>query len=241
MGAKMRVGVSCIIPAWNEAARLPSVLAAVVGHPAIDEVIVVDDGSQDGSAEVAEAAGAQVVRLERNRGKSGAVAAGIARARGDVILMLDADLIGVTAKGVLDLLMPVRSGRADVAISLRQNAPWVWRWIGLDYISGERVMRRETVLPYLDRMAGLKGFGLEVFLNRLWINEKARVAVVPLAATSPSKAAKRGLLRGIAADIGMMWDIFGTIGPVAALRQIIALRGLRGTPAARTFTPAAGQ
>jgi glycosyltransferase involved in cell wall biosynthesis len=225
----MRVSVSCIIPAWNEAERLPLVLRAVVGHPAVDEVIVVDDGSQDGSADVAQAMGASVLRQRRNGGKSAAVAAGVAQAQGDLILLLDADLVGLTAMQVMELLAPVRSGRADVAISLRQNAPWVWRRIGLDYISGERVMRREMLLPWLNRMAGLKGFGLEVFLNRLWIADRARVAVVGLAAISPSKAAKQGLLRGIAGDLGMMRDIFGTIGAVAALRQIMALRRLRQT------------
>ncbi len=225
----MRVSVSCIIPAWNEAERLPLVLRAVVGHPAVDEVIVVDDGSQDGSADVAQAMGASVLRQRRNGGKSAAVAAGVAQAQGDLILLLDADLVGLTAMQVMELLAPVRSGRADVAISLRQNAPWVWRRIGLDYISGERVMRREMLLPWLNRMAGLKGFGLEVFLNRLWIADRARVAVVGLAAISPSKAAKQGLLRGIAGDVGMMRDIFGTIGAVPALRQIMALRRLRQT------------
>jgi len=225
----MRVSVSCIIPAWNEAERLPLVLRAVVGHPAVDEVIVVDDGSQDGSADVAQAMGASVLRQRRNGGKSAAVAAGVAQAQGDLILLLDADLVGLTAMQVMELLAPVRSGRADVAISLRQNAPWVWRRIGLDYISGERVMRREMLLPWLNRMAGLKGFGLEVFLNRLWIADRARVAVVGLAAISPSKAAKQGLLWGIAGDVGMMRDIFGTIGAVPALRQIMALRRLRQT------------
>ncbi len=223
----MRVSVSCIIPAWNEAERLPVVLAAVVGHPAIDEVIVVDDGSQDGSAEVAEACGARVLRQERNRGKSAAVAAGIAQARGDIVLFLDADLIGLTPMAVMNLLMPVRSGRADVSVSLRENAPWLWRWIGLDYISGERVMRRRLLLPHLDGIAGLRGFGLEVFLNRMWIAEGLRLAVVDLAATSPSKARKQGLWRGLRADIGMLRDILGTVGLQSALRQVLALRRLR--------------
>lgn len=229
MEAEMRVSVSCIIPAWNEAARLPAVLRAVVGHPAIDEVIVVDDGSTDDSVGVARAHGAVVLRQGRNRGKSAAVAVGIARAQGDLVLLLDADLIGLTPMAVMDLLLPVRSGRADAAISLRQNAPWVWRCIGLDYISGERVMRREMLLPYLDRMAALRGFGLEVFLNRLWMAERVRLAVVGLAAASPSKAAKQGLLRGCGADIGMLRDIMATIGLVPALRQIVALRRLRIT------------
>jgi glycosyltransferase involved in cell wall biosynthesis len=225
----MRVTVSCIIPAWNEAARLPVVLRAVLGHPAIDEVIVVDDGSTDDTANVARSLGAGVLRQGRNRGKSAAVAAGIARARGDLVLLLDADLIGLTPMAVMDLLLPVRSGRADAAISLRQNAPWLWRRIGLDYISGERVMRREMLLPYLDRMEGLKGFGLEVFLNRIWLAERVRLAVVGLAAVSPSKAAKQGLWRGLRADIGMLRDIAMTIGWLQALRQIVALRGLRVT------------
>ena len=223
----MRLSVSCIIPAWNEAERLPFVLSAVVGHPAVDEVIVVDDGSRDGSAEVAAQLGAMVLRQGVNRGKAAAVAAGVARARGDLILLLDADLVGLTAMQVMDLLSPVRSGRADAVISLRRNAPWIWRRIGLDYISGERVMRRELLLPLLNRMAGLKGFGLEVFLNRLWISERASLAVVRLAAMSPSKASKQGLMRGVAGDIRMLRDILGTVGAVVALRQIVDMRRLR--------------
>ena len=225
----MRVSVSCIIPAWNEAARLPVVLRAVLGHSAIDEVIVVDDGSTDDTAMVALSLGAVVVRQGRNGGKSAAVAAGVAQARGDLVLLLDADLIGLTPMAVMDLLLPVRSGRADAVISLRQNAPWLWRWIGLDYISGERVMQRAVLLPYLDRMAGLKGFGLEVFLNRLWLAHRVRLAVVDLAAASPSKAAKQGLWRGVRADIGMLRDIGATIGAAQVLRQIIGLRRLRVT------------
>ncbi|MFD1807744.1 glycosyltransferase family 2 protein [Gemmobacter lanyuensis] len=88
--------LSCIIPAHNEAARLGGVLAAVSGHPLIDELIVVDDASRDTTAEIAaQAFGVTLIRQERNTGKTRAVARGLAAARGDLILLLDADLVGL--------------------------------------------------------------------------------------------------------------------------------------------------
>lgn len=62
----MGLTVTCLIPAWNEAARLPAVLAAVVGHPWVTEVLVIDDGSTDNTAGVARRHGARVLRLLPN-------------------------------------------------------------------------------------------------------------------------------------------------------------------------------
>ena len=224
----MGLSVTCLIPAWTEAARLPAVLAAVIGHPLVDEVLVVDDGSTDATAEVAAAHGAQVLRQPRNGGKAAAVAAGLARLRGDVVLMLDADLAGLTPAHVTALLHPLLAGPARATISLRANAPLPWRLIGLDYISGERAMVTASLRPHLAEMAGLRGFGLEVFLNRLWLEARLGIAVVELpAVASPSKAAKHGLWRGFLGDLRMLADIFRTVGPSTALAQIHGLRRLR--------------
>ena len=221
----MDMTVSCLIPAWNEGARIATVLRVVRDHPGLTEVIVIDDGSSDGTARIAGAEGARVLVLPENRGKSAAVAAGLAEARGDFILLLDADLTGLTAAHVTALLAPVLSGRAEVSLSLRQNAPWLWRRIGLDYISGERVMARRLIQPHLPRIAGLRRFGLEVFLNQCWLAAGLRVAVVRLdGVASPAKARKRGLWRGLHADLKMMADIFRTVRPWVALDQILRLR-----------------
>lgn len=64
----MRLTVTCLIPAWNEAVRIPAVLASVMGHPLIDQVLVVDDGSTDGTGAVAQAAGAEVILQSPNAG-----------------------------------------------------------------------------------------------------------------------------------------------------------------------------
>lgn len=220
--------VSCLIPAWNEAARIGGVLAATSGHPLLTETLVIDDGSTDGTDRVARSLGAAVLRQPVNAGKSAAVARGLAAARGEIVLFLDADLQGLTPDHITALLTPLFTGRAEASLSLRRNAPLPWRLIGLDYISGERAMPRALLLPHLDRIAALRGFGLEVFLNDLWIAGNLSVAVVPLDVQSPLKAAKHGLARGLLGDLRMLADIFRSAGPLRPLRQIAAL-----LPAAR--------
>jgi len=96
--------LSVVIPAFNEADRLPPTLAEVIGYlgaapawlPA--ELIVVDDGSRDGTADAAASAAVpdglalELIRHDRNRGKGAAVRSGFLGSRGDEILLCDADL-----------------------------------------------------------------------------------------------------------------------------------------------------
>ncbi|MBW6506807.1 MAG: glycosyltransferase [Rhodobacteraceae bacterium] len=229
MNAARASGVSCIIPAFNEAARIGDVLRAVAGHPEIAEVIVVDDASHDGTADVAAAApGVRLIRLAQNRGKTCALAEGIEAAGEPLLLLLDADLQGLTAAAISALLAPVRTGRAEVSISLRQNAPRLWQMIGLDYISGERVLPRAQLAGRTEALRALPRFGFEVHLNALWIAAQTRLAVVRWNdVQSPYKHAKMGLLPGLRADTAMIADILRTISPLEALAQIRALRRLR--------------
>jgi Glycosyl transferase family 2 len=223
------VKVTCIIPAYNEAARIEAVLASVIGHPLIDEVIVVDDGSTDGTSAVA--AGLEEVRLialPQNRGKTAALAVAMAQAQGDLLLLVDADLIGLSADHLTALITPVLSGAADLSISLRRNAPKLWQWIGLDYISGERVLRKSLIAPHLPHLTQLPRFGFEVFLNRLTITAGHRIAVVPWPEViSPVKSAKYGWWTGAKADIAMIRDLLRSVPALGLLHQIIHMRRLR--------------
>ncbi|WP_376877094.1 glycosyltransferase family 2 protein [Albirhodobacter sp. R86504] len=220
--------VSCVIPAFNEAARIAAVLQAAVTHPLISEVIVVDDGSGDATAQIAQSLGAHVICQPRNGGKARALAAGIGAARGELLLMLDADLQGLDADAITRLLEPVLAARADVSISLRGNAPRPWRALGLDYISGERVLPRDWVSGRLHELDAMARFGCEVWLNKIWIENAARVGVVRWdGVRSPLKAEKSGWVAGIRADFGMIRDIFQTVSPMMTLQQIVRMRGLR--------------
>ena len=218
---------TCIIPAYNEAQRIGCVLDAVIGHPMLAMVVVVDDGSTDATGAVARARGARVIRTAGNLGKTNAVLEGLRRVDTSHVVLIDADLAGLTAQALTALIEPVFLRAYDCSISLRGNAPLAWRWIGVDYISGERVLPLALLSGRLGEMTALPRFGFEVYLNRLIIAGSASVAIVGWpAVASPSKASKRGLMAGIGADVAMMADIFRTTGPVQCLRQILALRRL---------------
>lgn len=213
--------ITCLIPAYNEAARIGAVLDAVAGHPMIAEVIVIDDASTDATAAAAQREGVELIRLEENRGKTWALSVGIAAARSGYLMLLDADLIGLTAADITALIAPVREGRAEMSISLRGNAPWLWRWIGLDYISGERVFARDLLGDQHDLLRRLPKFGFEVHLNSLCLASAARIGVVRWpGVASPYKARKYGVMAGLRADALMMRDIFRTIPPTRLLGQL---------------------
>jgi glycosyltransferase involved in cell wall biosynthesis len=113
------VKVAAVIPAYNEATRLPRVLQVLTQSDSLHEIIVVNDGSLDNTAEVAQQfARVRVLNLPVNRGKGGAMFAGATATDADVILFFDADLIGLRTDHVAKLLEPVRKGEVAMAIGV---------------------------------------------------------------------------------------------------------------------------
>lgn len=217
------IKITCLIPAYNEGARISGVLRSVAGHPMLHEIIVIDGNSTDNTREVVAGFPGVSIFQQEGRGKSKAIYEGIKRASGDFVFLLDSDLIGVTKDNIADLLEPVLSNKCDVSINLCRNAPLPWRLIGLDYITGERVLPRSLLMPELEDIFALPGYGLEVFLNKLIIKNKLRLAVVPWPnVTSPYKFRKNGWA-GLKDDIKMLWQIFQTISIFQSVYQIVQL------------------
>jgi len=99
------MSVSVVVPAYNEASRISAVLTPLVDCASVDEVIVVDDGSDDGTAKVAQGfRDVQVISLPQNRGKAAALDEGVSQARNETLLFLDADLVGLTEGHVQRLI-----------------------------------------------------------------------------------------------------------------------------------------
>ena len=220
------IGVSCIVPAYNEGARITGVLAAL-DHPLIHEIVVVDDGSTDDTNARAHAAArknVRVIALPENCGKSKAVCAGVRASKGAFLMFVDADLIGLKRHNLTDLIMPVIGGEADVSISLRGNALLPWKWIGLDYVSGERVLKREMIVEHLERIESLPAFGIEVYLNNLFIQSGSRIKVVRWDnVISPLKSRKYGMMKGLAGEMRMLNNIVETISLAGTPQQISAM------------------
>lgn len=216
---------TCLIPAYNEAERIGGVLTAIVGHKDIQKVIVIDDGSTDQTAQVASSFDVTVLTTPGNLGKTAALAFGLRQVKTSHIVLLDADLLGLTALDVTRLIAPVRENLAIASISLRGNAPRLWRMIGLDYISGERALPFDLLKPHLDELNSLPRFGFEVFLNRLLIKTKRPVAIVPFDnVASPYKATKLGFWPGLGADALMIRDILLTVSLGEIVSQIVTLK-----------------
>jgi glucosyl-3-phosphoglycerate synthase len=108
------LSVSVIIPAFNEDKTVGSVVKTVKSLNYIDEIIVVDDGSSDNTAQVAEKAGATIIRHGKNRGKGAAIKTGLKNSKGDIIVFLDADIKNLTPGQVDSIIKPIIAGEADI-------------------------------------------------------------------------------------------------------------------------------
>ena len=194
------MNVCALLPAYNEAARIETTIAALRSRPEIGEIVVLNDGSTDGTAGTARAAGASLVLTKPNGGKGAALGAAYAAAkdRADIFLLLDADL-GASAGEAVKLLPPLLNGTADMTVGLLPPDPefaasgqsggrgfvvrlarWgIERRTGQTFqqpLSGQRAVRREV----LEALGGTfaPGFGVEVDLTVRAIRAGFRVLEV---------------------------------------------------------------
>ncbi|NMB35181.1 MAG: glycosyltransferase family 2 protein [Firmicutes bacterium] len=197
-----------IIPAYNEEKTIGHVLAPLKEVALVKQIIVVSDGSTDNTVPVAKSYGVEVVELSENRGKGGALKAGLDNFRADVVLFLDADLLGLTPKHVFNLLEPVINNEADMTIGLFEGGR-----IATDlaqkmapYLSGQRAIKFSILEKISD--LDIARFGVEVALNRFMESAAIRVREVVLNdMTHVMKEEKMGVWKGMAARMKMYWEI----------------------------------
>lgn len=207
-GSAETARAAAIVPAYNEEGTVGGVVRALKAARGIDEVIVVDDGSSDHTSEEARAAGAdQVLRLEENVGKGGALRRGVRATSAEVLFFCDADFIGFTPAHAERLLQPVREGRLAMCAGERDRGPVLARIISrLPHISGERALRREIFEGVPPRF--LRRFRVEIALEYFCAVNKLAVEAVPTRGIAHvRKMQKRGVIGGLLAYAAMIVEI----------------------------------
>jgi glycosyltransferase involved in cell wall biosynthesis len=202
------VKVAAIIPAYNEATRIPAVLEAVVAAKLLNEIVVVNDGSTDDTLRVLKSyEGVNIVDLKRNMGKGAAMAAGVRATEADVIVFIDADLSGLHAYHVDNIVRPVLNG-SDMCIGVfRRGKFWTdAAQVIAPYISGQRAMRRELIeqISWLEECR----MGAEATINTVARKKKMRIRRVVLdGVTHACKERKFGFAKGTAQRAKMYAEI----------------------------------
>ncbi|AZR72384.1 glycosyl transferase family 2 [Anoxybacter fermentans] len=200
--------VSAVIPAYNEEKTIGNVLSVVIDCPEIEEVIVVNDGSTDKTSDVVRQFPVQLIELEENRGKGAAMKVGVDRATGDVIIFLDADLIGLTVKHLQKMLAPVLNGETDMVIGIFEHGRFATDLAQKvsPFLSGQRVVKR-SVIDGLGNME-MTRFGVEIALTRYALAHNIPCKEVYLENMSHlMKEEKLGLVRGFLHRLKMYWEI----------------------------------
>lgn len=116
-----RLKISVVLPAYNEAEFIGKVIGAAKEVAEVDEVLVINDGSTDETANVAKEAGAGVVSHKINRGKGFAMKTGCEKAIGDVLIFLDADLINIQPEKIRRIIEPFKEGYDFVKTRFRRR------------------------------------------------------------------------------------------------------------------------
>lgn len=207
--------LSLLLPAFNEESRLGPTIDALTTHfdsHQLDyEILVIDDGSTDDTADIARAAGATVIRHPENLGKGAALRSGVQAAKGQSIVFTDADL--AYSPSMIDPILSLVEGDIDMAVGSRRHPQsqstsrrGLLRWVGGMFVS---LLTRALVLPEIrDTQCGIKGFrrsvakdlfgrsrvdgfAVDVELFALAHRDQLRVAEVPVSVANRSCSSVR--------------------------------------------------
>jgi glycosyltransferase involved in cell wall biosynthesis len=226
--------VSAIIAAYNEQDTIAQVIRAIEGHPLVDEIIVVDDGSTDATSARARETFARVITLERNLGKAGAMGAGVRAARNETILFLDADILGLTHEIITLTVTPVLTGKCGMFVAIRaRRTYWMNRLLYfIPVLGGERALTKEIwrLVPRTYR----KGFQIEIALNYYTKKSGHKMAFGVMPGLSQViKEKKRGFWLGLAQRITMCADVFRISFRLYVIRSLANLLPSRKNVALR--------
>lgn len=223
----MNKNISIVIAAYNEEKRIANVLKIVEHHPLIDEVIVVNDGSSDKTSEVVKKFNVKLIENQKNMGKTLSIKVGIEAAKNDLIMLIDADLIGLDQESIEKLVKPVLDGQVDWTLSMRKNSFGFMKILKLtkvDWLSGERVIPKKLLSDPLIWSRPNIGYGLETLMNKsLLLNHRTFRSVYLPNVDNPKKSEKSSYFTGLAKQFNMVVQISKVMPVYKVMGQFIKM------------------
>lgn len=168
--------ITAIVPAHNEERHIYDVLTALSHSSLLDEIICVNDGSTDSTLkQIKKVKKVLSITLRKNHGKGYAIAKGIQKSTGDILLLFDADLQYLNENHISQLLHPLIKHEYDISLGY----PTYYKSFDkmMNFVTGERAYFKKDLIPLINQIKK-KGYGLEIYLNYIFKNKK--IKVVPL-------------------------------------------------------------
>lgn len=202
--------VTAIIPAYNEEKRIEKVIDPALKTDMLSNIIVVDDGSEDLTSNIVSKYNVDLIKMPQNSGKTAAVKEGIkyCKDKSDIIVLLDADLIGLTPNHIKSLILPLLEEQFDMTIGIFKSGRYVTdlaQYIAPN-LSGQRAIKTYLADEILN--LEITGYGIEVALSKLTRKHRLRVENVILEnVTHTTKEEKIGFAKGAIWRAKMYKDI----------------------------------
>jgi len=220
--------VAAIVPAYNEADRIGGVLGVLTSYGKFSEIIVVDDGSRDETAQTAAKFPVRVILHDRNRGKAQSLESGVRAADTPYVFFCDADMTGLTTGMLDEILEPVLKGETEMMVAMH-NRPIYYLSFLLSIIpllGGQRALTRDL----WDRIPAeyKKGFMIEAALNfyaQYWGKGYQYKVMEGLGQVIKEK--KYGLRQGLVSRFKMQLEIFEIYARLQLLEVPATIKSFR--------------
>ena len=169
--------VSVIIPVLNEEKTVAKVIEPLLDSRSVSEIICVNDGSTDKSLEILKSFGDKItlIDLKRNHGKGFAMAVGVKKAIGEIVVFLDADLLGLKEDHVSKLVLPILENRAEAVLGILSFSSTLTK--PSPSLTGQRAYWKKDLIPHLRQISKTR-YGAEIYLNSVF--KKKKIAKVDL-------------------------------------------------------------
>lgn len=200
--------IAAIIPAYNEEERIGKVIESAINCKLISNIIVVDDGSEDRTFEEASTYNVKVIRIPENQGKGQALKTALLYCNAEIVIFLDADLIGLQAGHIESLIFPLINSDTEMSIGVFNSGRFLTSWAQkmTPSLSGQRAFKGYLIKDIID--LEMKGYNAEMAITKLVREKDIRTEYVLLEGiTQTIKEEKIGITKGMYCRMKMYKEI----------------------------------